>query len=188
VAGEPIKDRIVSLSDPDARPIRKGKLGKPNEFGYVSQIAEITEHTQRGARGVIVPASTRLGNPGEDTLLPDTIGELARLGIRPREIALDGGFNPGPTHQALADHDLNPERVSSPAANSPAAGARSGECSATEPAPKDASVTSNAATAWTDPGSKATTAARSGRDGRSWPTTLTPSPSGSDETLPASSI
>src|SRR5204863_6649674 len=31
VAGEPSKDRIVSLSDPDARPIRKGKLGKPNE-------------------------------------------------------------------------------------------------------------------------------------------------------------
>jgi transposase, IS5 family len=35
-AGEPISDRIVSLSDPDARPIRKGKLGKPNEFGYVT--------------------------------------------------------------------------------------------------------------------------------------------------------
>jgi IS5 family transposase len=31
VAGEAIADRIVSLSDPDARPIRKGKLGKPNE-------------------------------------------------------------------------------------------------------------------------------------------------------------
>ena len=29
VKGEPIKDRIVSLHDPDARPIRKGKLGKP---------------------------------------------------------------------------------------------------------------------------------------------------------------
>ena len=28
VKGEPIKDRIVSLHDPDARPIRKGKLGK----------------------------------------------------------------------------------------------------------------------------------------------------------------
>jgi IS5 family transposase len=30
VAGEPITDRLVSLHDPDARPIRKGKLGKPN--------------------------------------------------------------------------------------------------------------------------------------------------------------
>jgi IS5 family transposase len=27
---------LVSLSDPDARPIRKGKVGKPNEFGYVN--------------------------------------------------------------------------------------------------------------------------------------------------------
>ena len=81
VKGEPIPDRLVSLADPDARPIRKGKLGKPNEFGYVSQICEITENTRRGARGLIVPASTRLGNPAEDTLLPDTISELTRLGI-----------------------------------------------------------------------------------------------------------
>jgi transposase, IS5 family len=111
VKGEPISDRLVSLADPDARPIRKGKLGKPNEFGYVAQISEITEHTQRGARGLIVPAATRLGNPTEDTLLPDTITELTRLGIRPREIALDGAFNPGPTRQALEDHDLQPDRV-----------------------------------------------------------------------------
>ena len=33
VAGEPITNRLISLWDPDARPIRKGKLGKPNEFG-----------------------------------------------------------------------------------------------------------------------------------------------------------
>ena len=33
VRGEPITDRIVSLFDPDARPIRNGKLGKPSEFG-----------------------------------------------------------------------------------------------------------------------------------------------------------
>ena len=35
---EKISDRLVSLSDPDARPIRKGKLGKPGEFGYIVQI------------------------------------------------------------------------------------------------------------------------------------------------------
>ena len=34
VAGDPIKDRLVSLADPDARPIRKGKLGKPNLCRY----------------------------------------------------------------------------------------------------------------------------------------------------------
>jgi IS5 family transposase len=42
VRGEKITDRLISLADPDARPIRKGKLGKPTEFGYVAQIAEIT--------------------------------------------------------------------------------------------------------------------------------------------------
>ena len=109
VAGEPIKDPLVSLADPDARPIRKGKLGKPNEFGYVNQLAEVTENTKRGARGLIVPPATAIGNPGEDTLLPDTIAELKRLGISPREIAVDGGFNVGPTTEAL--EDLEPERV-----------------------------------------------------------------------------
>jgi transposase, IS5 family len=29
-----IPDRLVRLSDPDARPIRKGKPGRPTEFGY----------------------------------------------------------------------------------------------------------------------------------------------------------
>ena len=88
VAGKPIKDRIVSLFDADARPIRKGKLGKPNEFGYVSQLAEVTENTKPGARGLILPASSELGNPAEDTLLPGTVAELQRgdpgAGGRPR--------------------------------------------------------------------------------------------------------
>ena len=109
VAGEPIKDRLVSLADPDARPIRKGKLGKPNEFGYVTQLAEVTENTKRGARGLIVPSATAIGNPSEDTLLPHTVAELKRLGISPREVALDGGFNVGPTREAL--EGLAPERV-----------------------------------------------------------------------------
>ena len=109
VAGEPITDRIVSLFDPDARPIRKGKLGKPNEFGFVSQLTEVTENTKRGARGLILPASTKLGNPAEETLLPGTIAELERLGIRPREIAVDGGFKPRPTNTAL--ENLSPQAV-----------------------------------------------------------------------------
>jgi len=109
VAGEPIKDRIVSLADPDARPIRKGKLGKPNEFGYVCQLAEVTENTKHGARGLILPAATTPGNPGENTLLPQTVTELQRLGISPREVALDGAFQSGPTANAFAE--MPPERV-----------------------------------------------------------------------------
>jgi len=101
--GLKITDRLVSISDPDARPIRKGKLGKMTEFGYVAQIAEVTPNTRRGARGFVLPAATRPGNPTENTLLPDTITELENLGIRPREIAGDGGFVPGPTQDQVPD-------------------------------------------------------------------------------------
>src|SRR5215218_770216 len=107
--GEKITDRLVSLSDPDARPIRKGKLGKPNEFGYVVQLAEVTANTRRGARGYVLPAASAPGNPGENRLLEQTIVELDGLGLRPREVALDGGFVPGPTTQTLAG--LAPRRT-----------------------------------------------------------------------------
>jgi IS5 family transposase len=109
IAAEPIPDRLVSMFDPDARAIRKGKLGKPNEFGYVVQVCELTQNTRRGARGFILPASTKLGNPPESKLLPATTNELDRLGLRPREVALDGGFVQGPTSEALGQ--IAPERV-----------------------------------------------------------------------------
>jgi IS5 family transposase len=109
IAGEPITDRLVSMFDADARPIRKGKLGKPNEFGYVFQICEVTANTRRGARGFILPASTAPGNPRESKLLPDTTVELERLGLRPREVALDGGFEKRPTAEAL--ERITPDRV-----------------------------------------------------------------------------
>jgi IS5 family transposase len=102
--GLKITDRLVSISDPDARPIRKGKLGKPTEFGYVAQIAEVTENTRRGARGFILPAATRPGNPAENTLLADTIKELDRLGVRPRELVCDGGFQAGPTRDTVPEN------------------------------------------------------------------------------------
>jgi len=73
LAGEPISDRLVSLFDPDARPIRKGKLGRPTEFGYVEQLAEVTPNTKPGTRGFLLPPASAPGNPGENELLPDTV-------------------------------------------------------------------------------------------------------------------
>ena len=101
IKGEKITDRLVSLWDPDARPIRKGKLGKPNEFGYVDQLCEITANTKPGARGFILPPVSQIGNPAEDTLLPDTAAELTTLDIKLREVMVDGGFNVTPTNAAL---------------------------------------------------------------------------------------
>lgn len=109
VAGEPIKDRLVSLFDPDARPIRKGKLGKQTEFGYIRQLAEVTPNTKPGARGFILPPATKAGNPGENELLPTTVAELKGLGLRPREVALDGGFQAKATAEALVP--LQPQRT-----------------------------------------------------------------------------
>jgi transposase, IS5 family len=103
LAGEKITDRLVSMFDPDARPIRKGKLRAPTEFGYVFQFAELTENTRCGARGLLLPATTKRGSPTEDTLLPATAQELKWLGLAPRDVALDAGFNPGPTATALPD-------------------------------------------------------------------------------------
>jgi transposase, IS5 family len=94
LAGEKITDRLVSISDPDARPIRKGKLRSPTEFGYVIQLAEVCENTRRGARGLIVPVASEIGSPNEPDLLPATAAELDRVCLKPRELALDGGFYP----------------------------------------------------------------------------------------------
>ena len=109
VAEEPIRDRLVSLFDPDARPIRKGKLGRPTEFGYVEQLAEVTPSTKAGRRGFILPPATAPGNPGENELLPRTVAELRALGLSPKEVALDGGFQTKATFVALAA--LQPERT-----------------------------------------------------------------------------
>ena len=109
LAGEPIRDRLVSLFDPDARPIRKGKLGKPTEFGYLEQLAELMPNTKPGVRGFILPPATAPGNPGENELLPTTVAELQQLGLSPREVALDGGFQTKASEQALAP--LAPQRI-----------------------------------------------------------------------------
>jgi len=101
VAGQKITDRLVSMSDPDARPIRKGKLRQPTEFGTVMQIAELCENTRRGARGLILPVATQIGSPNEHELLAQTGARLDQLGLQPREIALDGGFAPGPVEEHL---------------------------------------------------------------------------------------
>jgi IS5 family transposase len=105
VAGEKITDRLVSMSDPDARPIRKGKLRQPTEFGTVMQVAELCENTRKGARGLILPLATQIGSPNEHELIAQTGERLHELQIRPREVALDGGFQPGPVEQHLPPPD-----------------------------------------------------------------------------------
>ena len=72
-------------------------------------MTQLTENTRPGARGLILPPQSMLGNPAENTLLPDTVAELERLGLSPREIAVDGGFHTGSTSEAFST--LEPERL-----------------------------------------------------------------------------
>ena len=109
VRGLKISDRLVSLADPDARPIRKGKLGRPTEFGYVVQLCEVTENTRRGARGFILPPAHAAGNPSESRLLSQTAAELEQAGIRPRELVADGGFLLPQTKEAFPG--LNDDQI-----------------------------------------------------------------------------
>ncbi len=80
VKGEAIKDRLISLWDPDARPIRKGKLGKPTEFGYVDQLCELTANTKKGARGCL--GQQRLAARGDRRQQRRIAEQL----VQPREI------------------------------------------------------------------------------------------------------
>ncbi len=63
----------------------------------------MTANTKRGARRFVLPPKTKLGNPAENTLLPNTATELKNLDITLKEIVLDGGFMPTPSNTALED-------------------------------------------------------------------------------------
>ena len=147
LAGERIGDRLVSMADPDARPIRKGKLRAPTEFGYVFQFAELTENTRRGARGLILPAPTKIGSPNEADLLGETAAEIRQARLGRATSHWTAASNPAPSPSTCP----TPARSSSPAGNPPAADTATAGWRATASAPKAASATSNAATATPKP-------------------------------------
>ncbi len=81
-----LADRLVSLKDPDARPIVKGKLGKRVEFGYKLQI-------QEDDSGIVTGYQVYKGNPCDKTLVDDALKKhQAIFGKPPVEISLDRGY------------------------------------------------------------------------------------------------
>ena len=103
LAGEQIRDRLISIFDVHARPIRKGKLGVPTQFGYVVQVAELTTTTGHGARGLLLPPTIHLGSVHENELLPDTVEQLGKVDVSLKVAAFDGGFAVKATQAAMAD-------------------------------------------------------------------------------------
>lgn len=81
-----IAERIVSFHDPAARPIRKGKLNKPTEFGRTLLMAQ-------DESGVIIDYQLQEGNPNDRTQLVSVVKRCGRLsGCVPKETAADKGF------------------------------------------------------------------------------------------------
>src|ERR1700736_1042732 len=68
--------RLVSLHDGDARPIRKGRLGKPVEFGYKAQLVDNRD-------GVVLDHTVEIGNPADAPQLAPAITRITRRAGRP---------------------------------------------------------------------------------------------------------
>jgi transposase, IS5 family len=108
--------RLVSLHDPDARPIRKGRLGKPVEFGYKAQIVD-------NADGVILDHNVERGNPPDAPQLAPAIKRITRrTGHTPRAVTADRGYGEASVEREL--HELGVRHVAIPRKSKPGAARR----------------------------------------------------------------
>lgn len=80
-----IPNRIVSLDEPDARPIKKGKVHPACEFGSTLQFAFNRE-------GFLITVENFIGKPDDTTLFPGTLAKYAqRMKAPPDTIVTDLG-------------------------------------------------------------------------------------------------
>jgi IS5 family transposase len=111
--------RVISLHDIDARPIRKGRLGKPVEFGYKAQIID-------NADGVILDHNVEVGNPHDAAQLAPAIERITRrIGHPPRAVTADRGYGLASVEHDL--HQLGVRSVAIPRQNRPSAARRAFE-------------------------------------------------------------
>jgi IS5 family transposase len=108
--------RLVSLHDVDARPIRKGRLGKPVEFAYKAQIVD-------NADGGILDHSVQIGNPPDAPQLAPAVARItARTGHTPRAVTADRGYGEASVERDL--HELGVRTVAIPRKSKPTAARR----------------------------------------------------------------
>jgi transposase, IS5 family len=89
--------RLVSLHDPDARPIRKGRIDRPVEFGYKAQVSDNDD-------GVILDYSVELGNAADAPQLAPAIKRVARRAGRvPRAVTADRGYGQAAVERGLRE-------------------------------------------------------------------------------------
>jgi IS5 family transposase len=74
------------LHDTDARPIAKGRLGRPVEFGFKAQVTD-------NADGIVVDHEVVMGNPPDAPMLPPAIKRIAKLFSKiPKAATADRGY------------------------------------------------------------------------------------------------
>ena len=155
--------RLVSLHDVDARPIRKGRLGKPVEFGYKAQIVD-------NADGVILDHNVEIGTrqtppswPRRSHGSPDA-PDAHRARSPPTAATAKHRWNATCTNSAYAAWRSRAKANPAPRAASSNTAEPSATRSNGAPDPKDGSTTSNEATAGTAPNSPASAEPEAGAD------------------------
>jgi transposase, IS5 family len=95
--------RRVSLHDPDARPIAKGRLGKPVEFGHKAQLVDNDD-------GIVLDHIIERGNPADAPQLAPALERIIRrTGRTPTIVTADRGYGEKNVDDAL--HDLGVRTV-----------------------------------------------------------------------------
>jgi transposase, IS5 family len=95
--------RRVSLHDPDAHPIRKGRLGKPVEFGHKAQLCDNED-------GIVLDHDVQPGNPPDAPRLKPAVERvIKRTGRKPRTVAADRGYGEAAVEDEL--HQLGIHNV-----------------------------------------------------------------------------
>ena len=89
--------RLVSLHDPDARPIRKGRIGRPVEFGYKAQVADNPD-------GIVCDHTVMVGNPPDAPLLAPAVKRvIAHTGKPPAALTADRGYGQAAVERKVAE-------------------------------------------------------------------------------------
>jgi IS5 family transposase len=87
--------RIVSIHDPEARPIVRGKIDKPVQFGRMTAIVQ-------DESGYITVAQTHQGNPAEVNMTQQLVNEHQDVcSCKVNAVAADTGFSSDENIQAL---------------------------------------------------------------------------------------
>jgi transposase, IS5 family len=141
---------LVSVHDPDARPIRNGRIDRPVEFGYKAQVADNDD-------GIVLDCKVEYSAARDGPQLAPAVERIARrAGQVSRAATADRGYGRPAVEHDLRELGIRIVAIPRHAATSQARkavghGRPSGSWSSGGPAAKAGSASLNAATAWTAP-------------------------------------